>query len=295
MSLKQKLKNRPAFYTTVLSVLNAIDYFNIRFRWAFPKYKITETWKRRAELVRQSPDNDRIHHIAGAGQIHHDHQVMHNGLKISLASYYDYGNTVLIRDNRGVHEPQEEYVFQEILKHMPEGGTMLELGSFWAFYSMWFAHDVKNAQCYMVEPDPHKMNFGKLNFKLNGLKGTFDLGFIDGRGTLSAPIPTYTVDYLVAKHRIPVLNILHSDIQGYEANMLRGAEESLRKKRIGYIFISTHSNELHRECREILESHGYEIVCSADLDESYSWDGLLVAKNPHTPGPKTLTISKRNA
>ena len=293
MSLKQKLKNRPALYSGLLSVLNAVDYFNIRFRWAFPKYKITDTWKRRAELVQLSPDNDRIHHVADAGQVKHDHQVMHNGLKISLASYYDYGNTVLIRDNRGVHEPQEEYVFQEVLKHIPRGGTMLELGSFWAFYSLWFAHEVKNAQCYMVEPDPHKMNFGKLNFKLNGLKGTFDLGFIDGRGTLSEPIPTYTVDYLLAKHRIPFLNILHSDIQGYEANMLRGAEESFRKKRIGYAFISTHSNALHDECHELLTGYGMEIVCSANLDESYSWDGLLVAKSPHAAGPNTLAISKR--
>jgi hypothetical protein len=99
----------------------------------------------------------------------------------------------------------------------------------------------------------------------------------------------------VAKHRIPFLNILHSDIQGYEANMLRGAEESFRKKRVGYAFISTHSNSLHEECRELLTAYGMEIICSANLDESYSWDGLLVAKSPHTPGPKTLTISKRNA
>jgi hypothetical protein len=293
MSLKQKLKNRPALYNAMLSVLNAVDYFNIRFRSSFPKYKITDTWKRRAELVRQSPDNEKIHHVADAGQVRHDHQVMHNGLKISLASYYDYGNTVLIRDNRGVHEPQEEYVFQEVLKHIPEGGTMLELGSYWAFYSLWFAHDIKNARCYMVEPDPHKMNFGKLNFKMNGLTGTFELGFIDGAATLSPAIPVYTVDYLMAKHRITFLNVLHSDIQGYEANMLRGAAETFKKNRVGYVFLSTHSNALHEECRELLTGYGMEIVCSANLDESYSWDGLLVAKSTRTPGPNQIAISKR--
>lgn len=293
MSLKQKLKNRPALYNSLLSVLNALDYFNIRFRRSFPRYKITDNWKRRAALVQQSPDNDKIHHVPDAGQIRHDHQVMHNGLKISLASYYDYGNTVLIRDNRGVHEPQEEYVFQEVLKAMPEGATMLELGSYWAFYSLWFAHDVKNARCYMVEPDPHKMNFGKLNFKLNGLRGTFELGFIDGAATLSPAIPVYTVDYLMAKHRLSFLNVLHSDIQGYEANMLRGAAETFKNNRVGYVFLSTHSNDLHEECRQLLLSYGLEIVCSANLDESYSWDGLLVAKHPKVNGPAAIEISKR--
>src|SRR5690349_12506355 len=148
MGLKQKLKNRPALYTGILSVLNLVDYFNIRFRMLFPKYQITPIWKQRADLVKLSSDNSKIHHVSDAGAVKHDHQVMHNGLKISLASYYDYGNTILIRDNKGVHEPQEEFVFQEVLKHVPENGTMLELGSFWAFYSMWFANDVKGARCY---------------------------------------------------------------------------------------------------------------------------------------------------
>jgi hypothetical protein len=293
MGLKQKLKNMPAFYTGILSVLNAVDYFNIRFRMLFPKYQITPTWKQRADMVKLSSDNQKILHVANAGEVKHDHQVMHNGLKISLASYYDYGNTILIRDNKGVHEPQEEYVFQEALKHVPVGGTMLELGSFWAFYSMWFAHDVKNARCFMIEPDPHKMNFGKLNFKLNNLKGTFDLGFIDKETNLSKSIPTYSVDHLVKKYNLDFLDVLHSDIQGYEYKMLEGASTTLKEKKAGFIFISTHSNALHESCTNLLIDHGYEILCSANLDESYSVDGLLVAKKPGYTSFGKIGISKR--
>lgn len=293
MRLKQKLKNIPAFYNILLSVLNLVDYFNIRFRILFPKYVITETWRKRLALVLRSSDNARIHHVADAGKVMYDHQVMHNGLKISLASYYDYGNTVLIRDNKGVHEPQEEFVFQEVLKFIPKGGTMLELGSFWAFYSMWFANDVRDARCVMIEPDPHKMNFGKLNFKLNSLRGTFDLGFIGEHTDLNKSIPTYSVDYLLDKHKIDFIHVLHSDIQGHELQMLHGASKAFSENKVGYVFISTHANELHLKCEQFLRDHNMDIVCSANLDETFSWDGLLVGKSRAMPGPSEIVISKR--
>src|SRR5688572_29854592 len=226
MAIKQKLKNFPRIYGLMLSVLNAVNYFNIRFNAVFPSYQVSELWKQRIALAKQSADNARIETVADAGKIFPDHQRMHNGLKITLGSYYDYGNTVLMQENKGVHEPQEEYVFQEILKVLPANATMMELGSYWAFYSMWFASVVKNPTCIMVEPDPHKMNFGKLNFKLNGFKGKFDLGFIDQETNLKKSIPVYSVDHLMEKHNVKFLHVLHSDIQGYEYRMLYGASES---------------------------------------------------------------------
>ena len=134
MSIKQRLKNHTGLYTFILQILNSVNYFTLRFKFLFPKYKLSETWRLRMEKVMHSSDNKKIVHVPGAGKINNDHQVMHNGLKITLGSYYDYGMTVLIRENKGVHEPEEEYAFQEILKSIPAGGCMLELGSFWAFY-----------------------------------------------------------------------------------------------------------------------------------------------------------------
>jgi hypothetical protein len=294
MNIKQRLKNRPAFYQLILSLLNSINYFNWRFNYSFPHYTLSDTWRKRIDLVRQSEDNLKIEHIPNAGEIFRDHQVMHNGLKIALGSYYDYGNTILLRENKGVHEPQEEYVFQEVLKSMPAGACMMELGSYWAFYSMWFARQVNESTCFMVEPDPHKMNFGKLNFKLNNLKGIFNLGFIDGENRLGESIPTFTVDYLIKKHGIDFLHMLHSDIQGYEYAMLHGAQEAIKNNKIGYIFISTHSNQLHEQCKAFLVEHNFDIICSANLDETYSWDGLIVARNNLFTGLQHIEISKKN-
>jgi hypothetical protein len=294
MGFKQKIKRFPRFYQLILSVLNSLNYFDKRFWLYFPKYQISELWRARTDTVKLCPENGKIETIADAGKVFKDYQLMHNGLKIRLGSYYDYGNTILLEENKGIHEPQEEYAFQEVLKLIRPKSTMIELGSFWAFYSMWFASRIANSRCFMVEPDPHKMNFGKLNFKLNNLRGCFELGFISDKTDLSTSIPNLSVDFLLQKHNIDFLDMLHSDIQGYEAKMLLGAEQALSKKKIGFVFISTHSNELHSECEGMLRSYGYDILCSANLDESYAWDGLIVAKLQGYLGDLRIDISKRN-
>lgn len=284
MSIKQRLKKYPDIYLILMRILNRLNYFNIRFNYFFPSYTQSDTWKKRTALVLQSPDNERIPRAEHAGELFNDHQRMHNGLKITLGSYYDYGNTILLQKNKGVHEPQEEYIFQEILKRIPEGSTMIELGSYWAFYSMWFASFIKDARCFMIEPDPHKINFGQLNFKLNKLKGTFLSGFISD-AYKKASVPQYSVDYLMKHFKLDNLAILHSDIQGYEVNMLKGATDVLKNRKVDYIFISTHSNALHLECISILKANDYSIVCDADLDGSYSSDGLIVASSPNISAP----------
>ncbi len=293
MSLKQKIKNLPWLYNSILSILNAVNYFDWQFHRRFKKYRLTTYWAQRISTVKASADNQQLNHVLNAGKVFEDHQLMANGLKITLGSYYDYGNTHLLIENQGVHEPQEEYAFEKILSVIPAGGTMMELGSYWAFYSMWFARDVKNSKCVMIEPDPHKMNFGKLNFRLNGLSGTFDNGYISDKADLAPSIPYYSVDFLMEKHKISHLNILHSDIQGFELKMLDGCATALHDGAIDYFFISTHSNQLHSQCIERLRSFDYDIVCDANLDESYSVDGLIVAKRKGAAGLDKLVISKK--
>ena len=289
-----KLKSFPLIYQSLLRLLNRLGYFDWKFRRNFPRYQPTSRWKDRIALVVTSPDNRKINRVSQAGQVQADHQRMHNGLKIRLGSYYDYGNTLLLQQNQGVHEPQEEYVFQEVLKVIPPGGIMLELGSYWAFYSMWFCQQVPNARCFMVEPDPYKMNFGRQNFRFNQMEGTFIKGFISDQSDAAGSTPVLTVDEILRTQNIQHLSILHTDIQGYEYAMLQGAKTVLQRQLADFIFISTHSNELHAQCLACLLQYNYEVIADADLDESYSWDGLLVAKSAKAPPLPPLTITKRS-
>jgi hypothetical protein len=114
---------------------------------------VSAIWQKRINHVLESADNKFIPKVEDAGEIRNGTQVMHNGLLIKLGSYYgpEYSKMLLL--SKGVHEPQEERVFQEVLKAMPSGAIMLEMGVFWSFYSLWFQKEIKHAVNFMVEPD----------------------------------------------------------------------------------------------------------------------------------------------
>jgi len=251
-------------------------------------------WEERINDVLQGPDNANIPRVANAGQLTGDSLVMHNGIQIDPLSYYSFPLLKMLIDNKGVHEPQEEKIFQEVLKSMQakEKMTMLELGSYWSFYSMWFMKTFPSADCYMVEPDRKNLFYGKENLKRNQQKGTFIHAGIGGKTDTKNNITT--VDDICKKHQLQFLDILHADIQGFELEMLHGAAQLLSANGVGYVFISTHSNELHQDCHQLLkDKYGFTMVANADLDETYSWDGILVMKNPKYPGVEEVLIAKK--
>lgn len=261
------------------------------FDSVFKNYKLSEIWEKRTQDVCSSSDNNFIPRVANAGEIKNGKQVMHNGIRIRLGSYYGPEYSQMLMRNKGVHEPQEERVFAEVLTTLPENSVMIEMGAFWSFYSMWFQKEIRGAQSYMIEPDEFNMGQGKRNFKLNGFKGTFIQAFIGEKSDYSGRIPMIAIDDFVKEKKIPFIHILHSDIQGFENKMLRGASQCFLENKIGYVFISTHSNEVHYECRDFLLEKGFIILADANLDQTFSEDGLLVARSPFFEGIGPVNIS----
>lgn len=261
----------------------------------FRKYKLSGFLLQRATLVGQSPDNSFIPRVEGAGQIANGKQLMHNGLQIYLGSYYGPEYAQLLMLNKGVHEPQEERVFMEVLSTLPENALMIEMGAFWSFYSMWFQKNIKGAVNYMVEPDAFNIGHGKRNFRLNKMKGRFIQAFVSSKSQPEDTIPTICIDDFVAQNNIEFIHMLHSDIQGYEYEMLQGAAGSFTNKKIGYVFISTHSNDIHDKCLAFLTERQFIILAAANLDESFSEDGLIAARAPYFPGIEKVAISKKTS
>lgn len=257
------------------------------------KQEAHEHWNERIQNVLDAKDNEDIPRHELAGQLIGETLVMHNGLKIDPMSYYGLALMKMLMLNKGVHEPQEEKIFQEVLKSLnPEKSlTMLELGAYWSFYSMWLLSLFPEAKCIMVEPDKKNLYYGQRNFALNSFTGQFVQAGI-GKAPIREKHIT-TVDEQCKQHDIDFLDILHADIQGYEEEMLEGSERMLYENRIGYAFISTHSNELHEACRKRLLTFDFEEVASANVDESYSWDGILVMKARHYSGLQKVQIAKR--
>jgi len=258
------------------------------------KYPLSENWKLRLKTVMASPDNEFIPRDKYAGVIKSGKQYMHNGIKIHLGSYYGPEYAKMLELNRGVHEPQEERVFSEVLATIPAGGTMIEMGAFWSFYSMWFQKEIKNSKNYMIEPDAFNLGHGKRNFKLNKMKGDFNQAFVGRSSFKKESIPTICIDDFVIEKKISFIDILHSDIQGFEYEMLEGARRTFVENKIGYVFISTHSNEIHYKCLDFLKEQNFIIIATADLEQTYSEDGLIVGRSPYYKGIDQVNVFLKN-
>ena len=252
-------------------------------------------WRGRIADVIKCPDNSAIPRVPDAGEVRGGWVVMHNGIEVGGLTYYGGGVLQMLNRNRGVHEPQEERVFMEVLPFIEAGSAMLELGAYWGFYSLWFASTVPGGRCFIVEPLPLCLLAAKTNFNHARREATFVKAYVGNPSDKSDDgTPFLTVDEICKRHGLDRLGILHADIQGAELEMLSGAQRMIDEARIAYIFISTHSQTLHLGCIDWLRQHGYVIVAAADLDETFSHDGLIVAKAALAPGPSNVEISRRN-
>lgn len=244
-------------------------------------------------------DSDPIPKVPGAGGTFAApdgtrYQLMHNGLKVVEDGYCGRWMTELIRLAHGHHEPQEEWAFHQLLKQVPAGGTMLELGSNWAYYSLWFGKEVPGARLLLVEPDAVNLETGRKNFALNGMSGEFVRASV-GRTALpprpfdteNGPnpqlVPEVCVDDLLEQFAVPRLEVLFADIQGAELDMLHGAERSIAAGRVRFVVVSTHhylisrSPLTHEQCVAFVRDRGGHVLVEHGVGESFSGDGLIVA------------------
>lgn len=269
---------------------------------------------RRIHMTVSCGDSASIPKVAGAGEIFEEngvrYQRMHNGLKVVEHGYHGPAMTEIIRRLSGHHEPQEERVFHELLKQLSPGATMLELGSHWSYYSLWFHAAIRDARNFMIEPDPWNFELGQRNFKLNGFQGEFLNAFIGE--TAAPPMPFHCeydqkmrdiarvcVDDFVAERKIARVDLLLCDIQGYELQMLRGARKSIREGKIRFAVISTHHHAIsddpltHQRCLDFLKAEGAHILAAHGVSESFSGDGLIaVAFLPEDKHLPEIPISR---
>src|SRR5690606_38671805 len=103
--------------------------------------KKARKWDKRVAETMESPDMSYFQLVPDAGVVRGNEQVMHNGIRIVKGCYYRWRGTRMFEKTKGIHEPQEERVFAEVLPWVRPGGVMIELGAYWGFYSMWFARE----------------------------------------------------------------------------------------------------------------------------------------------------------
>lgn len=259
-------------------------------------WRMTE--KERKEMTISCRDTDYIKKVKEAGNITQvngvEVQVMHNGLRVENGGYHGEWMAEIIDSLKGHHEPQEEKVFYEVLKKLGSGASMIELGSFWSYYSVWFNTQIKNAKNVGVEPDPQNLALGERNAKLNNANITFIRGAAGAENgnevevvmestNLPETVRICSIDGLMLELKWDKLDLLHMDVQGFEFNALQGAINTINSKKLHFLFVSTHhylfsgDPNTHGKCLEFIRSHGGHVISSHTVAESFSGDGLIVA------------------
>lgn len=220
-------------------------------------------YQKRFDLIMSDPMNDLI--PRDQFRIDGDVITLYNGVKVYDGSYYGQFSEIL-KLNKGVHEPSEEYVFMKIIEQFRgKSPVMVELGSYWAMYSAWMKLVAPESITICYEVDPDCLDVGRNTFNLNGIVAEW---FNVNVGSKGIPYKLH-------------IDILHCDIQGDEVVLLEAESSRFRSNRIGYIFLSTHSTDIHYRCRSILIDYGYTILAEVDLIETFCEDGIIVACSPN--------------
>ena len=261
--------------------------------------KIHPSLMRRVIMTSKSQDSNSVPKVNNAGSIFQDNgksiQLMHNGLRLIEGCYYGDWMTEVIKRCRGHHEPQEEKVFHEVESLVPKDGFMVELGCFWAYYSLWFLSKSRDRFAIGLEPEPRHIEFGRKNAKINNLDN--QIMFVDGAcakgdnsivnliteqsGELN--IKGYTVFDLLKLARRSYIDILHCDTQGCEEFIVDQAIDLGKDSLLRFCFFSTHAYEItgnpltHQQVLAKLKDAGVWILAEHDVYESFSGDGLIVA------------------
>ncbi len=159
---------------------------------------------------------------------------------------------------------------------------MIELGSFWAYYSLIFKKEIKSSTCYLIEPILDKLKIGKHNFQVNNFSGTFVNAHISSKNNKLfrdwdgeiLKIPGITLDDIFNHYKLDRVQVLHADIQGCEVEMLDKCE-CLKHKKIDFLFIGTHVK--NSVVINKLLKYNYHILLDMEVENTFADDGLVVA------------------
>ncbi|WP_108179720.1 FkbM family methyltransferase [Phreatobacter oligotrophus] len=148
--------------------------------------------------------------------------------------------------------------------------VMVELGAYWGHYSMWMMKKKPLSRVVLIDESAENLGSAQYNFGLNGYRGKLSvgrIGFCDD-----------TLGNICTTHNLPIIDILHVDIQGAEVDLLQDSIKILSSGSVRIIFLSTHSNYIHGLCYRLLQFCGFRIEVSSDFDHhSTSYDGFILA------------------
>lgn len=237
---------------------------------------------------------------------------MHNGIEVLADAYFGQWMTRAIEASRGHFDPQREAAFAEVLRRLRESGStspsMLELGSYWCFLSMWFLAEFPAATVACVEADPRFLEVGRLNLELNGLAAAHFHGAVGpGEDPWLVTVPEsdqlvhasqrmgqclvhrFTIEELMDASGISTVDLMVVDVRGHEVSVLQSIAPSLASGAARWIIVTTAhhsrsgSHTSHQAAVELLTRTGATVVVDLSVSESHGLGGLVVATFDDSP------------
>jgi FkbM family methyltransferase len=178
----------------------------------------------------------------------------------------------------GSYEYEKQKLFQRVVK---TGDVVYDLGANVGFYSL-----LASTLCgpagtvYAFEPLPTNLRYLEKHLVLNDVRNCRifpmavggknghvhfhrhpdpSMGFLaDQPGPNSIEVQETMLDDAIINYKLRAPNVIKCDIEGAEAEMLQGAEHTLREFR-PTIFLATHGEAIHWTCCSLLRRIGYEL------------------------------------
>jgi hypothetical protein len=147
----------------------------------------------------------------------------------------------------------------EIARHLRRlakpGCRCFDIGGHNAYYAMILAR-LTNEPVWSFEFDPIGIDRMRRNLALNpSIEPLVSVRQVYLSYEANSAVNADTLDGIVARESIARPDLLKIDVEGAEANILRGAQDVLLSR--PHLIIETHGRAVERECVEILDPLGY--------------------------------------
>lgn len=151
----------------------------------------------------------------------------------------------------GLYEPSIRGFLKRELR---SAQVCFDIGAHAGFYSFLFANQPLVREVHAFEPHPGRVAELRENMELNpGLAPKIKIH----ETALGNGIAAVTLDQWMANHKLPVPDVIKIDVDGPEAEILRGSPRLLEKKGSAWI-VETHSAPLEAEVEKIFRDFGYK-------------------------------------
>jgi FkbM family methyltransferase len=183
------------------------------------------------------------------------------------------------------------------------GDIVFDIGANVGIYTLLFSERVgPTGQVVAFEPLPENLAYLKRHLELNHITNAKVVGeaitSVVGSSKFNASDPctgrlesggrltvkTTTIDTFVNLTGL-IPSLLKIDVEGAEAEVLKGAADTLRKF-APQLLLATHSPAVHQSCSELLTRHGYRIEELRAGSTVYK-DELLASPCTHQPRRKS--------